>query len=124
MLRIANGVHSTMMSNAARQRMAMYATVVPFSQPFCNRHLTTASGNTRTTPVTASPQHHKLPMQIRTILDRFSANDAVGIGDEVVIHGWVQSLRKQKRVAFATLTDGSTAQPLQVVFADPDHCNV
>lgn len=30
--------------------------------------------------------------------------------------GWIKSVRKQKNVAFAVLTDGSSAQGLQAVF--------
>jgi asparaginyl-tRNA synthetase len=35
------------------------------------------------------------------------------------VNGWVKSLRIQKRIAFAMITDGSCAQNLQVVFPDP-----
>eukprot|EP00041_Stephanoeca_diplocostata_P026994 m.736407 g.736407 ORF g.736407 m.736407 type:complete len:580 (-) comp23095_c0_seq34:1526-3265(-) len=91
---------------------------------------TAAADSTRKTVATTAPPRHKLPLQICTIIDKFASpaaneteSNGVDVGDEVVIHGWVQSLRKQKRVAFATLTDGSTAQPLQVVFTDPDHCS-
>lgn len=40
-------------------------------------------------------------------------------GDTVTVHGFVQSLRKQKKVAFVALTDGSSIEPLQVVLS-PD----
>ncbi|KAI0051374.1 asparaginyl-tRNA synthetase [Auriscalpium vulgare] len=40
--------------------------------------------------------------------------------EEVIqVHGWVRSVRLQKRVAFAMIHDGTCAQSLQVVFADP-----
>lgn len=31
------------------------------------------------------------------------------------VNGWVRSLRKQKKIAFAALGDGSTLEPLQAV---------
>lgn len=36
-----------------------------------------------------------------------------------VIDGLVRSIRKQKRVAFASIADGSTLAPIQAVFGDP-----
>lgn len=36
-------------------------------------------------------------------------------GERVCVDGWVRSVRKQKRVAFAALGDGSSLSPLQVV---------
>nr|POF15274.1 asparagine--trna ligase, mitochondrial [Quercus suber] len=35
--------------------------------------------------------------------------------EEVELSGWIRSVRKQKRVAFAVLGDGSTTKPLQAV---------
>jgi asparaginyl-tRNA synthetase len=37
----------------------------------------------------------------------------------ITVNGWVKSVRRQKRVAFAVITDGSSPQGLQAVFADP-----
>ncbi|KAI0319852.1 asparaginyl-tRNA synthetase [Amylostereum chailletii] len=37
----------------------------------------------------------------------------------VQVHGWVKSIRVQKRVAFAMIHDGTCAENLQVVFRDP-----
>ena len=34
----------------------------------------------------------------------------------VVLHGLIRSVRKQKRVAFASLSDGTSLEPAQVVF--------
>jgi asparaginyl-tRNA synthetase len=36
----------------------------------------------------------------------------------VHVHAWVKSIRRQKRVAFAELSDGSTLGGLQAVFGD------
>ncbi|KAF2859594.1 asparaginyl-tRNA synthetase [Piedraia hortae CBS 480.64] len=38
----------------------------------------------------------------------------------VTIHGWVRSLRKQKKVAFAAITDGSTLDAVQAVLKVDD----
>lgn len=37
----------------------------------------------------------------------------------IVIDGLVRSVRKQKRIAFAHIADGSTLAPVQAVFNDP-----
>jgi len=39
---------------------------------------------------------------------------------DVDVYGWVRSLRKQKKVAFAALGDGSTLDPLQAVLKPED----
>jgi hypothetical protein len=38
-------------------------------------------------------------------------------GQSLTVHGWVRSIRKQKRVAFAALTDGSCAEGMQAVLS-------
>ena len=38
----------------------------------------------------------------------------------VDVYGWVRSLRKQKKVAFAAIGDGSTLDPLQAVLKPED----
>ncbi|KAK4890446.1 asparaginyl-tRNA synthetase [Elasticomyces elasticus] len=40
--------------------------------------------------------------------------------DGVNVHGWVQSLRRQKKVAFAAITDGSTLDTFQAVLKPED----
>lgn len=40
--------------------------------------------------------------------------------DSVDVYGWVRSLRRQKKVAFAAIGDGSTLDPLQAVLK-PEH---
>ena len=45
--------------------------------------------------------------------------------DETIrVHGWVKSVRLQKRIAFAMVYDGTTAKSLQVIFRDPAHAKV
>ncbi|KAI9465890.1 asparaginyl-tRNA synthetase [Lactarius psammicola] len=39
----------------------------------------------------------------------------------IQVHGWVKSVRLQKRVAFAMVHDGTTSKSLQVVFQNPVH---
>lgn len=36
----------------------------------------------------------------------------------IQVNGWVKSVRRQKRIAFAVITDGSSAEGLQAVFTD------
>ncbi len=40
--------------------------------------------------------------------------------EEVSVKGWVRSVRKQKRVAFAAVSDGSTLESLQAVLRPDD----
>lgn len=40
--------------------------------------------------------------------------------EDVVVQGWVRSVRKQKRVAFAAISDGSTTESLQAVLKPED----
>ena len=45
--------------------------------------------------------------------------------DETIrVHGWVKSVRIQKRIAFAMLHDGTTQKGLQVVFRNPTDAKV
>ncbi|KAJ1931152.1 hypothetical protein EC988_009880, partial [Linderina pennispora] len=40
-------------------------------------------------------------------------------GTDVKISGWVRSVRQQKRIAFAEVSDGSTMRGIQVIMDDP-----
>ncbi|TFL01528.1 hypothetical protein BDV98DRAFT_548024 [Pterulicium gracile] len=55
----------------------------------------------------------------RTIQQLLSAPPIPPNLSQVSITGWVKSVRRQKRVAFAVVNDGSNAAGLQVVFSDP-----
>ncbi|EGX46971.1 hypothetical protein AOL_s00097g210 [Orbilia oligospora ATCC 24927] len=59
---------------------------------------------------TATQTANALPTTVRELL--LTQND---IKDQAAIKGWIQTIRKQKGVCFATVTDGSTAQTVQVV---------
>jgi asparaginyl-tRNA synthetase len=52
-----------------------------------------------------------LSPNIRQLLANDNPNDAIG----VTITGFVKSLRRQKRVAFAAISDGSSPDGLQAV---------
>ncbi|KAK6506367.1 asparaginyl-tRNA synthetase [Arthrobotrys conoides] len=59
---------------------------------------------------TAARTANALPTTVRELL--LTKND---IKDQAAVKGWIQTIRKQKGVCFATVTDGSTAQTVQVV---------
>ncbi|KAH9975369.1 hypothetical protein BGW80DRAFT_1436562 [Lactifluus volemus] len=44
--------------------------------------------------------------------------------ETIQVHGWVKSVRLQKRIAFAMIHDGTTSKSLQVVFQDPKYAKV
>ncbi|KAJ7760559.1 asparaginyl-tRNA synthetase [Mycena metata] len=54
----------------------------------------------------------QLPPTIRQILS------SPEVGETVAVTGWVKSIRKQKRIAFGVLSDGSSAVGLQAVFLE------
>jgi asparaginyl-tRNA synthetase len=54
-----------------------------------------------------------------TIRQILGSDVATGSAERVEVNGWVKSIRRQKRVAFAAISDGSTEHGLQAVFADP-----
>lgn len=53
---------------------------------------------------------------VASLLSSISSSDASQPRD-VTVNGFVRSVRKQKRVAFAHLGDGSSLDPLQVVLS-------
>ncbi len=58
-----------------------------------------------------------LPPSIRQLLSTHTPSDPTA---PVRVNGWVRSVRRQKRVAFAHITDGSSHQGLQAVFNNVD----
>ncbi|KZT13194.1 asparaginyl-tRNA synthetase [Laetiporus sulphureus 93-53] len=54
-----------------------------------------------------------LPPTVRQLL-----SSQIPSGSSVEVSGWVKSIRKQKNIAFAVITDGSLEQGLQAVFPD------
>ena len=44
--------------------------------------------------------------------------------EKIHVHGWVKSVRFQKRIAFAMIHDGTTPKCLQAVFRNPTDAKV
>lgn len=47
---------------------------------------------------------------------------AAAPGTEVEVTGWIRQVRRQKRIAFAKISDGTSSAQLQMVFGDPELC--
>ncbi|KKY20128.1 putative asparaginyl-trna synthetase [Diplodia seriata] len=60
----------------------------------------------------------RAPVRLASSISRLLARPRQG--ERVCVNGWVRSVRKQKRIAFAAVGDGSSLAPLQVVFDDPE----
>lgn len=56
-----------------------------------------------------------LPPTIRQLLARTLPTTKQS---EIQVNGWVKSIRRQKKVAFAVISDGSSESGLQAVFTD------
>lgn len=61
----------------------------------------------------SSPSSYRLPPTISQLLS--SANASVNNDTTTTVSGWIKSIRKQKNVSFAVVTDGSSEQGLQAV---------
>jgi aspartyl/asparaginyl-tRNA synthetase len=60
----------------------------------------------------------QLGRTIRQVLTLKSSEETIHV------HGWVKSIRVQKRIAFAMVHDGTTPKGLQVVFRNPADAKV
>jgi asparaginyl-tRNA synthetase len=58
------------------------------------------------------------PANIASLL-KSSANNTEESTPEIEVNGYVRTIRKQKRIAFAAIADGSSLQPVQAVLT-PD----
>jgi len=58
----------------------------------------------------APSSRFSLPPTIRQLLARPSPTE-----EPATVSGWIKSIRKQKNVSFAVITDGSSAEGLQAV---------
>lgn len=58
--------------------------------------------------------HRQKPKTIAELLERGSA------AENVQVDGWVRSVRKQKRIAFAAIGDGSSLDSVQAVLKPDD----
>ncbi|USW59448.1 Class II Aminoacyl-tRNA synthetase/Biotinyl protein ligase (BPL) and lipoyl protein ligase (LPL) [Septoria linicola] len=56
--------------------------------------------------------------------DSFNPDAAGETEQDVTVNGWVRSVRKQKRVAFAHIGDGTTTKPLQAVLKPEQAANL
>ncbi|RXW20565.1 hypothetical protein EST38_g5297 [Candolleomyces aberdarensis] len=61
----------------------------------------------------SSPSGYRLPPTISQLLS--STNAPVNTDTTTTVSGWIKSIRKQKNVSFAVVTDGSSDQGLQAV---------
>lgn len=58
-----------------------------------------------------------LPLTINQIFSRQIPPTEAQENEPVTVHGWIKSVRKQKRFAFAEIRDGTTSKPLQAVLS-------
>ncbi|KZT41547.1 asparaginyl-tRNA synthetase [Sistotremastrum suecicum HHB10207 ss-3] len=80
------------------------------------RRISTQNTNALSRP----PQLTSLPLTISQILrippsPTSSTNDGGGERVKVTVNGWIDSIRKQKNVSFASIGDGSCARSIQAV---------
>ena len=70
------------------------------------------------TPLSLSRRQSTLPLPLPpTIASTLSATSTgpASVPEQVTLHGWIRTCRKQKNVAFAVLNDGSSLNGVQVV---------
>ena len=65
--------------------------------------------------------HRNLTQLGGTIRQVLASNSNAGT---INVHGWVKSVRVQKRIAFAMINDGTTQKGLQAVFRNPTDAKV
>ncbi|KIM21318.1 hypothetical protein M408DRAFT_333518 [Serendipita vermifera MAFF 305830] len=75
--------------------------------------------NRRTFASCSTRRNYSLPRTLRQVIETASENGSSTSNIEV--NGWIKSVRRQKNVAFAQLSDGTTVdgRGLQIVFEDP-----
>src|SRR2546427_13268240 len=56
----------------------------------------------------------------RTKVSRILVDDAVAVGSNVIILGWVRTVRSSKEVAFVEVNDGSCMKNIQGVIQQPE----
>ncbi|KAF1817653.1 asparaginyl-tRNA synthetase [Eremomyces bilateralis CBS 781.70] len=100
--------HDSSPSTNLRRSRSFYHHNIPVSLP---------RSSSRATSTTPLPQ---LRSVLRASTASTSSTTAPTPGSIVTIHGFVRSVRRQKRIAFAAIGDGSSLEPLQVVL-QPEH---
>lgn len=58
--------------------------------------------------------HRTATATIEQILATSLPTTQAAVPQRVDVHGWLKTIRRQKKVVFASLMDGTTTQPLQV----------
>jgi len=115
---VGTGMHGqplSLIGGAARRRHGMPAgcfctPLVEGSTPSCCRFLSLRFAHTHARNPTR--EGRLFPWQVRDIL----SNDGYALQDNnLVIRGWVRTVRQQKQHAFIELSDGSHPTPLQIV---------
>ena len=78
------------------------------------------------TPNFMSRLHHLISTRSLTQLGRTIRQvlASKSVEEKIHVHGWVKSVRFQKRVAFAMIHDGTTPKCLQAVFRNPTDAKV
>lgn len=64
--------------------------------------------------VLRSPHNYRLPPTITQLL-KSNAEPQTADATTTTVSGWIKSIRKQKNVSFAVITDGSSDKGLQAV---------
>ncbi|KAK9461757.1 uncharacterized protein V1516DRAFT_672874 [Lipomyces oligophaga] len=64
-------------------------------------------------------EYKPLPPRILDIRNQAKAG-LIKEGDDITIHGWIRSIRKQRKIAFAHVVDGSSDQMFQLTFLNAD----
>ena len=76
----------------------------------------------KTTRMVIKPCHfrsYSLPTTIASTLKKFEARSQSHFDKQEIdiVHGWIRTVRLQKNVAFAEISDGSQLKGLQIVMA-------
>ncbi len=70
----------------------------------------------RDTPTTNVCERQTEDLMKRTLIKHLLAEKpSCGVGDEVLVMGWVRTLRDQKKFAFIELNDGTTLSNIQII---------
>lgn len=77
---------------------------------FCNTYF-------HTRLLFSSLMFHRSSFRLAPTIRQLLSSSSEG---SVTVNGWVKSVRRQKNVSFAVISDGSSARGLQVVFGNGD----
>ncbi|KAK6497700.1 asparaginyl-tRNA synthetase [Arthrobotrys musiformis] len=94
-------------------RRCIYKNTRVFSTSRVIRQENSEGGGSALESATATATAETANVLPKTVRELILTKD--DIKDQAAVKGWIQTIRKQKGVCFATVTDGSTAQTVQVV---------